>query len=231
MAASAEADRSPRDPPAGPPAAVPAPWPRAAFARPVLELARSLLGAVVVRDGPEGRAAGIIVETEAYGGPEDRASHARAGRTRRTGPMFGAPGHAYVYLVYGLHRCLNVVAEEDGRAGAVLLRAVAPVEGLDGMRRRRGPTAGPDARLGAGPARLCQALGVDRTLDGWDLAAGRDLWITDAPPGGSPARPPVHIVAGPRIGVAYAGPDWAGRPWRFGIRGHPSLSRPFPVEP
>ncbi len=212
------------------PSAEPPPWTRARFARPSVELAQALLGALVVRDGPDGRTSGLIVETEAYAGPEDRASHARAGRTRRTAPMFGPPGHAYVYLVYGMHSCLNVVAEQDGVAGAVLIRALAPLEGLDLMRERRGAAAGPDPRLAAGPARLCQALAVDRTLDGHDLVSGGELWVADAPADVSDALAARGIVTGPRVGVAYAGADWAGRPWRFGVRGHPSLSRPFPVE-
>lgn len=212
------------------PAAGPPPWTRARFARPSVELAQALLGALVVRHGPGGRTSGLVVETEAYAGPEDRASHARAGRTRRTAPMFGPAGHAYVYLVYGMHSCLNVVAEHDGVAGAVLIRALAPLEGVDRMRGRRGAAAGPDARLAAGPARLCQALAVDRGLDGHDLTAGRDLWIADAPPDLAGALAARGIVTGPRVGVAYAGADWANRPWRFGVRGHPSLSRPFPVE-
>jgi DNA-3-methyladenine glycosylase len=135
-----------------------------------------------------------------------------------------------VYLVYGMHSCLNVVAETEGTAGAVLIRALEPVEGTALMRRRRGDPAGPDTRLAAGPARLCQALAVDRALDGHDLAAGTVLWIADAPETTRSALAERGVVTGPRIGVAYAGADWADRPWRFGVRGHPSLSRPFPVE-
>jgi DNA-3-methyladenine glycosylase len=209
----------------------PPPWPPIAFERPSVMLAQALLGALVVREDETGRMAGLIVETEAYAGPEDRASHARAGRTRRTAPMFGPAGHAYVYLVYGLHHCLNVVAEGDGRAGAVLIRALEPVDGLETIRRRRGRTAGPDARLLAGPARLCQGLAVDRTLDGHDLARGETLWIASPDPGTTARITAAGVVTGPRVGVAYAGADWAGRPWRFGVRGHPALSRPFPLEP
>ena len=179
---------------------------------------------LLVRDDPAGRSIARIVETEAYAGPDDRASHARAGRTARTAPMFGPPGHAYVYLVYGLHHCLNVVSGRDGDAGAVLLRALEPVAGVGPHARRRGPVAAPDARLAAGPARLCQALAVDRALDGHDLTAGRDLWLA-APAGPGPGRSRRRaVVVGPRVGVAYAGPEWAARPWRFGLRGHPSLS-------
>lgn len=214
------------------------PLPRAFYARPVLDLARSLLGCLLVSDeaaeaegggtgadADAGRTVGVIVETEAYAGQEDLASHARAGLTRRTAPMFGQAGHAYVYLVYGMHTCLNVVGDVPGRAGAVLLRAVEPRHGMELMRRRRGPagTLGADARLAAGPARLCQAFGVTRQLDGSDLTAGERLWLA-APPSGTSSP---EILDGPRIGVAYAG-EWADRPWRFGVAGSPSLSRPFP---
>src|SRR5688572_33134532 len=112
---------------------------------------------IVARRDAGGLVAGRIVETEAYDGPDDRASHAPAARTARTAVMFGAAGHAYVYLVYGLHHCLNVVCGPDGQASAVLVRALEPLIGIDAMRARRGPTGGPDARLAAGPARLCQA--------------------------------------------------------------------------
>jgi DNA-3-methyladenine glycosylase len=163
-----------------------------------------------------------IVETEAYGGPEDRASHARAGLTTRTTPMFGPAGHAYVYLVYGMHECLNVVAETDGVAGAVLLRAGAPVCGAELMRVRRGRPADPEHRLASGPARLAKALGVTRAHNGHDLTLGTRLWIaaTNPPPA------PAEIAEGPRVGVAYAGGDWSARAWRFWLRGDPSVSRP-----
>jgi DNA-3-methyladenine glycosylase len=182
---------------------------------------------VLLRDAPDGLAAGVIVEVEAYAGPDDRASHSRAGRTRRTEPMFGPPGHAYVYLVYGMHSCLNVVSETDGTAGAVLIRALAAYLGIEMMRARRGRQHDPDERLCAGPARLCQALGIDRGLNGHDLTLGRDLWIADPDPETGSRINAAGLVVGSRVGVAYAGPDWAGRPWRFGVRGHPALSRPF----
>ena len=196
-----------------------------------MTLARALLGALLVHDGTGGRTTGLIVETEAYGGPDDRASHARAGRTRRTAPMFGPAGHAYVYLVYGMHSCVNVVSDGPDAAGAVLLRALEPIDGLAVMRVRRGTAAGRDLRLAAGPARLCQAMGIDRALDGHDLTLGERLFIADVSPGARDRIARTGIVTGPRIGVAYAGADWASRPWRFGVRGHPSLSRPFPLEP
>jgi DNA-3-methyladenine glycosylase len=198
------------------------PLPRDFFARSAPELAPALLGAWVVSETADGLAAVRLVETEAYGGPDDLASHARAGLTRRTAPMFGPPGHGYVYLVYGMHHCLNVVCARDGEAGAVLLRAGEPVAGVELMRARRGRPRDADARLAAGPARLCQALAVDRTMDGHDLTIGRELWLS-LPGADEPVRDS-EIVVGPRVGVGYAG-EWAARPWRFWIRGHPSVSR------
>jgi DNA-3-methyladenine glycosylase len=124
-----------------------------------------------------------------------------------------------------MHHCLNVVCGPDGEAAAVLIRAVEPVEGVERMRAARWPTraaAGHDERLAAGPARTCHALGIDRTLGGIDLITDERLWLADDGYG-----VPVDVAAGPRIGVAYAGEEAAGRPWRFGIAGHPSLSRPF----
>lgn len=205
------------------------PLPRDAFARPCVDLARALLGMVLIREDASGVTAGAIVETEAYAGPEDRASHARAGQTRRTAPLFGPAGHAYVYLVYGIHDCVNVVAEGDGRAGAVLVRALEPLTGIDLMRARRAPTRDPDSRLAAGPGRLCRAMGITRDLDAIDLTVADRLWIA-APDAALAARlGAAPVVCGPRIGVEYAGSDWAPLAWRFGVGGHPSLSRPFPT--
>jgi DNA-3-methyladenine glycosylase len=186
--------------------------------------ARYLLGALLVRDDEGERLVARIVETEAYAGPEDLASHARAGRTARTAVMFGPPGHAYVYLVYGLHHCLNVVCGSEGEAAAVLIRAVEPLAGIARMRERRGPAAGPDERLAAGPARTCQALAIGRDLDGLDLVSDERLWLACDPAGPPSAS---AIVSGPRVGVDYAGPEWSARPWRFGLGTSPSLSRPF----
>lgn len=204
------------------------PLDRAELAGAATDVARNLLGTVVVRDDGAGLRVGRIVETEAYGGPEDRASHARAGRTSRTSIMFGPAGRAYVYLVYGLHHCLNVVCGADGEAAAVLVRAVQPIAGIERMRRARG-AAGSDARVAAGPARLCEALGIDRSLDGLDLLTDDRLRL--AAPGTGPARlePGEQVVVGPRVGISYAGPEWATRPWRFGIASHAALSRPFPT--
>jgi DNA-3-methyladenine glycosylase len=204
------------------------PLDRAELSGAAADVARNLLGTVVVRDDGAGLRVGRIVETEAYGGPEDRASHARAGRTSRTSIMFGPAGRAYVYLVYGLHHCLNVVCGADGEAAAVLVRAVQPIAGIERMRRARG-AAGSDARVAAGPARLCEALGIDRSLDGLDLLTDDRLRL--AAPGTGPARlePGEQVVVGPRVGISYAGPEWATRPWRFGIASHAALSRPFPT--
>lgn len=193
---------------------------RSFFDRPTDEVAHELLGKWVVRSTPEGLSGGPIVETEAYGGPEDLASHARAGLTRRTAPMFGEVGHAYVYLVYGMHECLNVVAHSGAAAGAVLIRAISVELGVDEVRRRRERPTDPSLRLCSGPAMVCQGLGVGRSFDGHDLTLGEGLWLA-SPPAGESA---LDVVSGPRIGVAYAG-EWAARPWRFWLAGHPSVSR------
>jgi DNA-3-methyladenine glycosylase len=145
--------------------------------------------------------------------------------------MFGPVGHAYVYLIYGMHECLNVVAydraEAEGgghgaEAGAVLLRGLEPTVGVELMRRRRGRAGDPDARLCSGPARLCQAMAVDRSLDSHDLTTGDELWLADAPDLSRVAK----VAEGERIGVDYARDGWASRPWRFWLQAHPSVSRP-----
>lgn len=195
----------------------PSPSPsRGWFDRPATLLARDLLGCRLVHASPEGVVGGTIVEVEAYRGPEDRAAHSSRGRTPRNAVMFGAPGHLYVYLIYGLHHCLNVVAGPGAKPEAVLVRALALDEGLDLARARRGPRV-PDRRLASGPGNVGSALGVDRTLNGVDLLAG-PVWIEPR------ARRPRAIARGARIGVDYAG-TWAARPWRYWIADDPHVSR------
>lgn len=188
---------------------------RAWFDRSAIELAPDLLGMLLVHDLPLGRIVGRIVEVEAYLGPEDLAAHSSRGRTRRNAVMFGPAGHAYVYLVYGMHHCLNVVAGPGSKPEAVLLRAVEIVEGLEIVRRLRPGV--PPLRLAAGPGNLAVAFGVDRHLDGADLLSG-PLRLAAGNPAG-------RIVRSARIGVEYAG-SWAGEPLRFLIADDPHRSRP-----
>jgi DNA-3-methyladenine glycosylase len=186
------------------------PLPRAFYLAPTLRVARALLGKVLVHDAPDGTAAGRIVEVEAYRGPRDRAAHSAGGhRSPRNEAMWGPPGHAYVYFIYGMHFCMNVVTQARGVPEAVLLRALEPLAGEALMRARR--ALGDDVpawRLCRGPGTLCRALGVTRAANGLDLARSA-LRILDAP-----AVPDAVVRRTPRIGVAYAGPD-AHRPWRF----------------
>jgi DNA-3-methyladenine glycosylase len=196
------------------------PLPREFFARETEIVARELLGLWLLRQTADGITGGPIVETEAYLGPEDLASHARAGRTKRTAPMFGQVGHAYVYLVYGMHECLNVVAYKGREAGAVLLRAMEPRLGVDLMRVRRGGRNGPDWKLAAGPARLCQAMAVTRDFVGHDLTSSDELWLAALESAQS-----TDVKVGARIGVDYAGDDWRDRHLRFWLDGNPSVSR------
>jgi len=181
---------------------------RDAYNRPALDVARDLIGMVLVRRSAQGTVAGRIVETEAYVGPEDRACHGSRGKTARNAAMFGPPGHAYVYLVYGMHWCLNLVTGQEGTPAAVLLRAVEPLEGIELMRARR-PKARRDVQLTSGPARLSQAFAVDGGQDGADLCSpDAALYVEDR--GLSSGT----IVAAPRVGVDYAG-EWVAKPFRF----------------
>lgn len=190
------------------------PLSRGFYARPALEVARDLLGAVLVHDTPSGRLSGRIVETEAYGGSEDPGSHAFRGRTARNSVMFGPPGHAYVYRSYGIHACLNAVTDAEGTAGAVLIRALEPLNGIEEMERNRGGR--PLADLCNGPGKLCQALNIGLDLNGIDLT-GSELWIEPA------IRPPV-VVTTTRIGLSR-GEDLQ---LRYVIPGSPYLSRVMP---
>jgi len=179
--------------------------PRAFYDRDTAEVARELLGKHLVHVSRGVEYVGRIVEVEAYLGPHDLASHSSRGLTTRTRVMFGPPGHAYVYMVYGMHFCMNVVTERDGHASAVLIRAVEPVKNVEGSTR--------------GPGRLCKAMHIDRRRNGHDLTSD-DFHIADPP-----VREPLSIVKRPRVGVAYAG-RWARRHLRFYIRGNPFVSKP-----
>lgn len=182
------------------------PLPRSFYDRPCLTVAAELLGKFLcARRGGRVRA-GRIVEVEAYIGEEDQACHARFGRTPRAEILFGPPGRAYVFLVYGMHHCVNAVCEADGRPAAVLVRAVEPADGLTGATD--------------GPGKLCRALGIGRGDNLRDLTRGRGLWIEDR--GGAAVR----AVSTPRIGVDYAG-EWAARPWRLVDPASRCLSRPL----
>jgi DNA-3-methyladenine glycosylase len=188
------------------------PLARAFFARPVVEVARDLLGCILVHHTADGRTSGMIVEAEAYAG-DDPASHAYRGRTERNAPMFEDPGYAYVYFTYGMHFCLNAVTERSGHASAVLLRAVKPLEGIELMRARRGAIR--DRDLARGPGRLTQAFGIARDQNRADLT-----------------KPPLMICAGerlpfksviatPRVGL---GTLQDGRKWRFAVADDPWVS-------
>jgi DNA-3-methyladenine glycosylase len=181
----------------------------------VLTVARELVGQVLVHELPEGLVAGRIVEAEAYRGPEDRAAHSFGGRrTARTEAMFGPAGHAYVFFVYGMHWHFNIVAGRIGEPHAVLVRAVEPLEGLEGMATRRG--IAPDrAELTNGPGKLCEAFGIHRAHYASDLCAG-SLYVARG------AR--TRVARAPRIGIDYAG-AWAARPWRFYEPGNRYVSK------
>jgi DNA-3-methyladenine glycosylase len=172
----------------------------------VLEVARAMIGTLLVHRTAEGSTAGRIVECEAYRGPEDLAAHSAGGRrTPRTEAMFGPPGHAYMFLLYGMHWAFNVVVGPEGRPHAVLVRAIEPVVGLDRMVARRGVEA-TNLRLTNGPGKLCAAMALDARAYGLDLC-GDELFLAPGEVRGSVAR-------SPRINVDYAG-AWAARPWRF----------------
>jgi DNA-3-methyladenine glycosylase len=190
---------------------------RSWFDRRALEVAQDLLGKRLVHASPEGVVAGRIVETEAYAGPEDRAAHSSRGRTPRNAVMFGPAGHLYVYFIYGIHHCLNVVCGPGDKPEAVLIRAVAIDEGVElARRRRRASMHLMTERLAAGPGNVAAAFGIDRSMNGADLIEG-PVYLADGP------RPP-RVVARPRIGVAYAA-EWANLPWRFLVADDPHVSR------
>lgn len=200
--------------PALPP--LPAPLPREFYARPVLTVARDCVGKVLVHETAEGLVAARIVETEAYRGPDDLAAHSAGGRrTKRTEVMFGPPGHAYMFLLYGMHWAFNLVAGPEGHPHAVLVRAVEPLLGAPLMAARRGVSAN-SVTLCNGPGKLCAALGLDGSAYGLDLCASR-LYLAAGPCG--------PIGRSPRINVEYAG-SWAKRLWRYYERGNRYVSVP-----
>lgn len=178
--------------------------PRSFYDRETIIVAKELLGKFLVHaDGDAGRI-GRIVEVEAYLGPHDMAAHSSKGLTNRTKIMFGPPGHAYVYMIYGMYYCMNVVTEREGHASAVLLRAVEPVAGIEGRT--------------CGPGLLCKAMGIDRGLNGHDLESD-DFYIA-----AGTEEEQFTIVERPRVGVDYAG-DWADKPLRYYIEGNPCVSK------
>jgi DNA-3-methyladenine glycosylase len=191
--------------------------PREFFARPAPEVAPALLGCVLRHDSPDGTVAAVITEVEAYAGRSDPASHAFRGETPRNAVMFGPPGYLYVYFTYGMHFCANLVCES---VSAVLLRAGRIIEGADLAADRRWPEPGqhPDRDLARGPARLCQALGIDRALNGADAVDPGSPLRVSAGSGGP--RPAAAVRAGPRVGISQA----RDVPWRFWLDGDDSVS-------
>ena len=192
------------------------PLPRSFYARDPVVVARGVLGRLLVHDSPQGCVSGLVVEAEAYRGASDPASHAHRGRTPRNASMYGEPGHAYVYFTYGMHHCLNLVTGGAGKASAVLVRALEPVDGVELMRERRGGVT-EFTRLARGPGNVARALGLTRAHDGLDLVVGR-LWLSDL----LPRRGGRRIARGPRIGIRVA----LDRDWRCFLAGHPCLSAP-----
>lgn len=196
------------------------PLPRDFFARDPRRVSRQLLGKILVREAAELKLTARIVEVEAYLGEKDPAAHAAAGRTLRNAVIFGPPGYAYVYFIYGNHYCLNVSCEREGLAGCVLFRALEPLQGIDEMARARqvqlgGPRTLP--KLTSGPGRLCEAFGITRSADnGRDLTSpASGLWI------GDDGFHPRGVAVTPRIGISKA----ADMPLRFILRGNPFVSR------
>jgi DNA-3-methyladenine glycosylase len=218
------------------------PFARDILADGTLEAARLVLGALLIRGSGPGRRVGRIVEVEAYVGHDDMASHAHLGRTKRNAVMFGPPGVAYVYLVYGMYYCLNIVTEASGCPAALLVRAVEPVEGeaemrlarirsalsrpnhsatADADRPRRKVEGLPVSRIASGPGLVCAAFSIDRSDDGIDMCDGNsDLRLEAALPGDGP----LTVTAGPRMGIGYAPEPWLSQPWRFFVAGSAAVS-------
>lgn len=187
------------------------PLPVAFYLQPTVEVARQLLGQLLVVQTPDGWAGGRIVEAEAYC-QDDPASHSYRGKTARNAPMFGPPATAYIYLIYGIHECFNVVCQPEGIGEAVLIRALEPCIGLEWMRRRR--PHGPDHALCRGPGNLCRALGITRALNGESLIVGKVRILRGDP------VPDARVLCTPRIGVRQAKDHF----WRFCERDNPCVS-------
>jgi DNA-3-methyladenine glycosylase len=190
------------------------------FARPAVTVARDLLGQYLVREVVGQRLSGLIVETEAYTGPEDTACHAAKGRTTRTEVMFGRAGLAYVYLIYGMHSMLNLVTDQVDFPAAVLIRAIEPQVGVETMRQLRRYEMKRLTHLTNGPGKLCQALSIDRQLNGWDVTQGQSLWLEAGEPIAAS-----RIMTGPRIGIDYAALPDREAAWRFWISGNPFVCK------
>ena len=184
--------------------------PRSFFNRPTLEVARSLLGQRLVRIYRGKRLSGLIAETEAYIGEDDLACHARFGRTPRSEVMYGPPGCAYVYFTYGLHWMLNFVTEAEDLPAAVLIRAVRPDEGVEVMRRRRNRLDA-DGTLTDGPAKLAQALAIDKRLNGCDLCAPGSVLFVER----RRAVPETQVMRAPRVGLNNTPEPWRSAAWNF----------------
>ncbi len=191
------------------------------YANDTVTVAQALLGKKLVRMIDGQALSGMVVETEAYVGVEDSACHAAKGRTARTEVMFGPPGLAYVYIIYGIHFMLNVVTEAEERPCAVLIRGLEPLTGRSYMRQRRSKS---DRKLTNGPARLCQALNIDKTLNRWNLTQGQQLWFEDYQ-----VIPPEQILCGPRIGIDSACPKDRQASWRFWIQDNLYVSRSLKI--
>ncbi|MBX2851576.1 MAG: DNA-3-methyladenine glycosylase [Phycisphaeraceae bacterium] len=197
---------------------------RSFLQRDTVTVARGLLGQLLVRQLEDGtRLSGLIVETEAYLGPDDRAAHTyNHHRSPRNESMWQQAATAYVYFTYGMHHCINIVTRDEHSPQAVLIRALQPVENGEAMRLAR-PKAKRDTDLCSGPAKLCEALAIDRGLDGIDLTSSEALWLERARQRAMPAS---RIAVGPRIGIANSG-DWADKPLRFAVRNNPHVSKPW----
>ncbi len=194
------------------------PLPRKFFDRPTLEVARDLLGHYLVRRLENKILVGKIVETEAYIGEGDPACHAARGKTRRNAVMYGPPGYAYIYFIYGMYYCLNVVTEREGFPAAVLIRALEPLMGIETMEHLRKQSK--RAQLTNGPGKLCQALALTRDQNGLDMCIPGEIFIAEGQP-----VPDDQVIVDGRIGIR----EGNEHPWRFFIKDSPFVSRPKPV--